>query len=90
MPTILRAPARLTTAQRRATTTLFLAGPFDDGDGQPDAEHTWRDDVIEAFADLDVTIIDPRSDRWGISRSAPPGGAARTTGSAPRPSTPTW
>ena len=55
---------RLTTAQRRATTTLFLAGPFDDGDGQPDAEHTWRDDVIEAFADLDVTIIDPRSDRW--------------------------
>ncbi len=64
MPTILRAPERLTAAQRRATTTLFLAGPFDDGDGTPDAGRTWRDDVIDGFADLDVTIVDPRSDRW--------------------------
>jgi len=61
MPTILRAPDRLTAAQRKATTTLFLAGPFDaDGAGGG----SWRDEVIDACANLDITIIDPRSDRW--------------------------
>jgi hypothetical protein len=30
MATILRCPDRLTAKQRRATTTLYLAGPFDD------------------------------------------------------------
>lgn len=57
MATILTAPQRLTAAQKRSTTTLYLAGPFDDGE-------SWRDEVIGAFADLDVVIIDPRSERW--------------------------
>lgn len=58
MATILRAPERLTAAQKKAATTLFLAGPFEEvGD-------SWRDEVIEAFDDLDVTVIDPRNDRW--------------------------
>ncbi len=64
MATILKAPTRLTAAQRKATTTLYLAGPFDDGDGGSDQRRSWRDDVIDAFTDLDVTIIDPRSERW--------------------------
>lgn len=64
MATILRAPDRLTTAQRRATTTLYLAGPFEDGDGNVDAGRSWRDEVIDAFADLDITIVDPRNERW--------------------------
>jgi hypothetical protein len=41
--TILRAPDRLTTAPRTATTTLFLACPFDDERGRP---RSWRDEVI--------------------------------------------
>jgi hypothetical protein len=68
VPTILRAPDRLTTAQKKATTTLFLAGPFEDG-----AEGGWRDEVIEAFEDLDITIIDPRSDRWADLEVGSPG-----------------
>jgi hypothetical protein len=64
MPTILTAPNRLTAAQRRSTTTVFLAGPFEDGDGSADAPRSWRDEVIDAFADLEVTIIDPRNERW--------------------------
>mgnify|MGYP006379547571 CR=1 FL=1 len=36
MATILRAPDRLTAAARRATTTVFLAGPFEDTDGTED------------------------------------------------------
>ncbi|MBL8776704.1 MAG: nucleoside 2-deoxyribosyltransferase domain-containing protein [Acidimicrobiales bacterium] len=58
MATILRAPERLTAAQKKATTTLFLAGPFEE------AGVSWRDEVIEAFDDLEVTVIDPRNDRW--------------------------
>ncbi len=61
MPTILRAPARLTTAEKKVTTTLFLAGPFDDG---PAGGPSWRDEVIDAVSDLDITIFDPRNDRW--------------------------
>jgi hypothetical protein len=68
MSTILRAPERLTAAQKKATTTLFLAGPFD-GDGGG----CWRDEVIEAFADLDITIVDPRSDRWSTLEVGSPG-----------------
>lgn len=64
MPNILTAPARLSAAQRKATTTLYLAGPFDDADGEATRTRSWRDDVIDAFADLDITIIDPRSERW--------------------------
>lgn len=64
MPTILRAPARLTAAQKKSTVTLYLAGPFDDDDGTPAQARSWRDDVIDACADLDITIIDPRNDRW--------------------------
>jgi len=56
--TVLRAPERLSAAQRKAATTLYLAGPFDEG------ERTWRDEVIEAVDDLDVVILDPRNDRW--------------------------
>ncbi len=67
MPTILRAPQRLTAKQRKATTTLFLAGPFDDDDGR-----SWRDEVIDACADLDITILDPRNDRWaGLDVGSP-------------------
>ena len=58
MATILRAPERLTASQKKATTTLSLAGPFEDGDG------SWRDEGIAAFDDLDVTVLDPRNDRW--------------------------
>jgi hypothetical protein len=64
MSTILSAPARLTAAQKKSLTTLFLAGPFEDDDGSPQRGRSWRDEVIDACADLDVTIIDPRSDRW--------------------------
>jgi hypothetical protein len=63
MATILRAPERLTAAQKKSTTTLYLAGPFED-DGDADQPGSWRDDVIAACADLDITIIDPRNDRW--------------------------
>ena len=61
---ILRAPNRLTAAQRKVTTTLFLAGPFDDGDGTADAARSWRDEVIDALSDLEITIVDPRNERW--------------------------
>lgn len=70
MPTILRAPERLTTAQKKATTTLFLAGPFD-GDGE--GAGSWRDEVIDAFADLDITIFDPRNERWPALEVGSPG-----------------
>lgn len=70
MVTILRAPDRLTAAQRTTTTTLYLAGAFDDSDDS-DTSSTWRDEVIERFADLDITIVDPRSDRWaGLERGS--------------------
>ena len=73
MATILRAPGRLTAAQKKATTTLFLAGPFEDGDGGPDAARSWRDDVIDAFTDLDITIVDPRNERWPSLEAGSPG-----------------
>jgi hypothetical protein len=56
--TILRAPDRLTAAERKAAVTLYLAGPFDGDAGG------WRDEVIGALEDLDITIIDPRNERW--------------------------
>ncbi len=62
MATIQRVPDRLTAAKKKTTTTLFLAGPFDDE--RDDGATSWRAEVIEAFSDLDVTIIDPRNDRW--------------------------
>lgn len=72
MATILRAPDRLSAAERRATTTVFLAGPFEDTDGTEHQQRSWRDDVIEGFADLDITIVDPRSDRWpGLEAGSP-------------------
>jgi hypothetical protein len=58
MATILTAPNRLTAAQKRTTTTLYLAGPFND------ETTSWRDEVIGALDDLDITIIDPRNERW--------------------------
>lgn len=61
MATILTAPNRLTAAAKRTTTTLYLAGPFDDEAG---ADRSWRDVVIDECADLDITIIDPRNERW--------------------------
>lgn len=57
----------MTAAQRRTTTTLFLAGPFDD------ERPSWRDEVIEACADLDITIIDPRNERWPQLDAGTPG-----------------
>jgi hypothetical protein len=65
-------PARLTAAERKATTTLFLAGPFDDDDGGRGGA-SWRDEVIAACADLDITIIDPRNDRWSELPVGSPG-----------------
>lgn len=73
MATILHAPDRLTATQKRATTTLYLAGPFEDDDGTPDPARSWRDDVIDAVADLDITIVDPRSDRWPELPAGSPG-----------------
>lgn len=70
MSTILRAPERLTAAQKKATTTLFLAGPFD---GDADGRGSWRDEVIDAFADLDITIFDPRNERWPTLEVGSPG-----------------
>ncbi|MEZ5207675.1 MAG: nucleoside 2-deoxyribosyltransferase domain-containing protein [Acidimicrobiales bacterium] len=69
MPTILRAPERLSAAQRKTTTTLYLAGPIDGGGG---AGGSWRDEVIDACDDLDITIIDQRNDRWpGLDAGSP-------------------
>jgi len=73
MATILRAPNRLTAAQRKATTTLYLAGPFEPGDGGADSQRSWRDDVIDAFADTDITVIDPRNERWPALEVGSPG-----------------
>jgi hypothetical protein len=74
MATMLVAPERLTAAQKRVTTTLYLAGPFEDDDARPDRGRSWRDDVIDACADLDITIVDPRSERWA---ELAPGSAGR-------------
>lgn len=72
MATILKAPARLTAAQRKTTTTLYLAGPFEDGDGDATPPRSWRDEVIDAFADDDVTLVDPRNPRWpGLEARGP-------------------
>lgn len=70
MSTILRAPDRLTAAQKKATTTLFLAGPFDD---HAPGTASWRDEVIDAVRDLDITILDPRNDRWSGLEVGSPG-----------------
>ena len=70
MASILRPPDRLTAAQKKTTTTLYLAGPFDDGEA---AGPSWRDRVIEACADLDVVVIDPRNDRWADLEPGSPG-----------------
>lgn len=64
MATILQAPDRLTAAQRKVATTLYLAGPFEDDDGGPGPTRSWRDEVIDACSDLEVVVIDPRSQRW--------------------------
>ncbi len=74
MATILTAPARLGAAARRTTATVYLAGPFEDDDGSPTRPRSWRDEVIDALTELDVTIVDPRSERWpGLA----PGSAGR-------------
>lgn len=67
MATILTAPNRLTAAQRRTTTMLYLAGPFDD-DGP-----SWRDEIIAAYRDLDIVIVDPRNERWPDLELGSPG-----------------
>ena len=73
MATRLTAPGRLTAAQRRSTTTLFLAGPFEHGDGASTPPRSWRDEVIDAVDDLDVTVIDPRNPRWPSLEAGTPG-----------------
>lgn len=74
MATLLTVPTRLTAEQRRTTTTLYLAGPFDDGDGTPAQAPSWRDEVIAGCDDLTITIVDPRSERWA---GLEPGSAGR-------------
>lgn len=64
MATIAKAPGHLSAKEKKARTTLFLAGPFEDGDGAADQPRSWRDEVIDALADLDITIYDPRNERW--------------------------
>ncbi|MFN8025783.1 MAG: nucleoside 2-deoxyribosyltransferase domain-containing protein [Acidimicrobiia bacterium] len=64
MATIIKAPEGLTAKEKKVTTTLFLAGPFEDGDGDEQPPRSWRDEVIDAYADLDITIYDARSARW--------------------------
>lgn len=72
MASVLRAPERLSAAARRTTTTLYLAGPFEDGDGTASPPRSWRDEVIDACADLEITIYDPRSERWpGLEVGSP-------------------
>ena len=70
MATIQRAPEQLTAKQKKAITTLFLAGPFGDEEGTGGG---WRDEVIAAVDDLDVTIFDPRNDRWSQLAPGSPG-----------------
>ncbi len=72
MAKVIDLPKRLTAAQKRSTTTLYLAGPFEENDGNPG--QSWRDQVIAACSDLDIVILDPRSPRW----------AEHKTGSAER------
>ncbi len=62
MSTILRAPERLTAAEegRHHERSSWLVRPT----ATPTAAGRASDEVIDAFADLDVTIIDPQSDRW--------------------------
>ncbi len=67
MARILQAPARISAKERKAATTVFLAGPFDG----PAKE--WRDEVIAALDDLDVVIIDPRNERWDGREPGSPG-----------------
>jgi hypothetical protein len=71
---LLHPPERLSATQRRGVTTLYLAGPFEDGDGGPAQVRSWRDEVIDAVADLDVTVIDPRYAKWP---ELTPGSASR-------------
>ncbi len=73
MSTILKAPNRLTAAERKATTTLYLAGPFEDSDGTAGQQRSWRDEVLDAVADLEITVIDPRSERWAGLEVGSPG-----------------
>lgn len=73
MATVLTAPNRLTKAQRQQTTTVFLAGPFEDDDGTEQQTRSWRDDVIDGLTDLDITIIDPRNPRWHVLEPGSPG-----------------
>lgn len=67
MATILTAPSRLTAAQKRSGTSLYLAGSFDED------VPSWRDEVIRECDDLDVTIIDPRNQRWAQLDAGSPG-----------------
>jgi hypothetical protein len=78
MATIVRAPDRLSAAERKATVGLFLAGPFDDGGspttkGKAKGTASWRDRVIDAFPDEDLVIFDPRNDRWSSLAVGSPG-----------------
>lgn len=73
MPTILRAPERLSAAQKKKVVTLYLAGPFEDDDGSAQRGRSWRDELIDACADLDITIYDPRSERWPNLEPGSPG-----------------
>lgn len=67
MANILRAPNRLSSAERKSRVTVYLAGPFEAG------PRCWRDEVIEALDDLDLTIIDPRNERWAQLPEGSPG-----------------
>lgn len=67
MARIHQAPTHLSSAEKKAATTLYLAGPF-----EPKGP-SWRDEVIEAVDDLDVIVIDPRNERWPDLEAGSPG-----------------
>lgn len=73
MATVVTAPQHLSAKDKKSRVTLFLAGPFEDDDGSPGRERSWRDEVIDGCVDLDVTIYDPRSERWAEQEVGSPG-----------------
>jgi len=64
-------PSRASRSAGPAPISIAVA-PAKDGDGAENQPQSWRDEAIEGFADLDITIIDPRSERWpGLEPGSP-------------------
>jgi len=60
MPRILKPPTPITLADNEAT--VFLAGSIEMGRAEP-----WQAMVEQAFADLPITILNPRRNEWDAS-----------------------